>query len=166
MRKGFLSTFLLLALSCVTFAQATASATATTANHVVPPIAITKTVDVNFGNVAVIASGTVVLAPASTRTATGGVTLPSAAGTVTAASLTLQGSVPPTQLRPSTDYTITRVSGTETHELLTRSQVLLPVLVPYFPSANFKCRCHIECGCCTVSRNIHKCCRFSCNSKL
>src|SRR5258707_1566105 len=62
--------------------QATASATATAT--IVAPIAISKTVDLNFGNVAVIAAGTVVLAPVDgSRTKTGGVTLPSTIGTVT-----------------------------------------------------------------------------------
>jgi hypothetical protein len=70
-------------------AQATddASATAT----IVTPIAITKTVDMNFGNAAVQAAGTVVLTPASTRTKTGGVTLPAATGTVSAAAFDVTG---------------------------------------------------------------------------
>ena len=47
----------------------------------------------NFGNVAVQSTtgGTVVLVPAGTRTATGGATLPNTAGTVTAASFTVNG---------------------------------------------------------------------------
>ncbi|MCX6249490.1 MAG: DUF4402 domain-containing protein [Bacteroidetes bacterium] len=72
------------------FAQvsATASASAT----IVTPIAITKTVDMNFGNVAVSSSlGTVILAPAGTRTPTGGVTLPATNGTVAAASFSITG---------------------------------------------------------------------------
>lgn len=69
-------------------ATATASATAT----IVTPIAISKTADMDFGNVAVASNnGTVVLAPAGTRTATAGVTLPATAGTVTAASFTVSG---------------------------------------------------------------------------
>src|SRR5258706_10104127 len=51
----------LIALTSNTFAQATASATATAT--IVAPIAISKSVDMNFGNVAVIAAGTVVLSP-------------------------------------------------------------------------------------------------------
>lgn len=95
-------------------AQATASATATAI--IVAPITLTKTVDMNFGNVAVIGSGTVVLTPASTRTATGGVTLPVTAGTVAAASFDVGGEGVYTYAitLPSTDYTITRASGTET----------------------------------------------------
>ena len=47
----------------------------------------------NFGNIAVSATtlGTAVLAPAGTRTNTGGVTLPATVGTVAAASFTVSG---------------------------------------------------------------------------
>lgn len=76
------------AFTASTFAQATASATAT----IVTPIAIAKTVDMNFGNVAAGASlGTVVLAPGGGRSTTGGVSLPAVAGTVTAASFNVTG---------------------------------------------------------------------------
>jgi hypothetical protein len=73
------------------FAQVTASATASAT--ILEPIAISKTVDMNFGNLAVNASaGTIVLTPESARTATGGVTfLPTNAGTITAASFTVTG---------------------------------------------------------------------------
>lgn len=72
-------------------AQEVASATATAT--IVTPISIVKDVDMNFGNVAVrsTAGGTVVLSPAGGRTATGGVTLPSTNGTVSAASFTVSG---------------------------------------------------------------------------
>ncbi len=75
-----------------TFAQVTASATATAT--IITPIAISKTTDMNFGNVAVspTVAGTVVLLPAGTRSATGGVTLPAVPGTVTAASFAVTGS--------------------------------------------------------------------------
>jgi len=73
-------------------AKAQVSASANASVTLITPIAITKTVDMNFGNVAVGTSpGTVVLAPAGTRTATGGVTLPVTTGTVTAASFTVTG---------------------------------------------------------------------------
>jgi hypothetical protein len=77
--------------SSATYAQATATSTATAT--IVTPISITKTVDMNFGNVAVQTGtgGTVVLVPAGTRSATGGVTLPAITGTVTAASFTVNG---------------------------------------------------------------------------
>ena len=73
------------------FTQVTASATATAT--ILTPIAISKTVDMNFGNLAVNNTpGTIVLTPASARTATGGVTfLPSQPGTITAASFTVTG---------------------------------------------------------------------------
>ena len=74
-------------------ANAQASATANASAYVITPISITKTLDMNFGNLAVSAStgGTVVLSTAGARTATGGVTLPSTTGTVTAATFTVTG---------------------------------------------------------------------------
>jgi len=78
-------------ISGTAFTQVTASATAEAT--ILEPISITKTVDMNFGNLAVNAtSGTIVLTPESARSATGGVTfLPSNAGTITAASFTVSG---------------------------------------------------------------------------
>lgn len=72
-------------------AQETATATATAT--IVTPISITKTLDMNFGNVAVQSTngGTVQLTPAGARTAGGGVTLPATNGTVTAATFTVNG---------------------------------------------------------------------------
>jgi hypothetical protein len=75
------------------FAQATATASASA--NIITPITIVKTVDLNFGNVAVSATvaGTAVLAPAGTRTTggAGGVTLPATTGTVSAASFNVSG---------------------------------------------------------------------------
>ena len=75
------------------FAQATTSASASAT--IITPITIVKATDMNFGNVAVSASlaGTVVMSPASVRTAAGGggVTLPAVTGTVAAASFTVSG---------------------------------------------------------------------------
>jgi hypothetical protein len=80
----------MMAFSAVTFAQATATATSTAT--IITPITITKTTDMNFGNIAVDGTvGTVVLTPASTRSVTGGCTLPATAGTVTAAAFTVTG---------------------------------------------------------------------------
>lgn len=81
-----------LAFSVNAFSQATATATASAT--IITPISISKTADMNFGNVAVSATvaGTVVLAPAGTRTSTAGVTLPASAGTVAAAAFTVTGS--------------------------------------------------------------------------
>jgi hypothetical protein len=89
--KTVILTFATLALTASTFAQV--SATATTSAIVITPIAISKTVDMNFGNIAVspINSGTVIMTPAGSRSKTGGVTLPAVAGTVTAASFNVTG---------------------------------------------------------------------------
>lgn len=89
--KFILTTFMLAGIATGLHAQETASATATAT--IVTPISITKTVDMNFGNVAVQSTtgGTVVMTPAGVRTRTGGVTLPTTAGTVTAASFTVSG---------------------------------------------------------------------------
>ena len=88
-----LATVGLIGFSTATFAQATATASASA--NIIQPITITKTVDMNFGNVAVSATipGTAILTPAGTRTTggSGGVTLPATTGTVSAASFTVAG---------------------------------------------------------------------------
>jgi hypothetical protein len=97
------------------FGQATATATSTAT--IVTPISIGKDVDMNFGNVAVKAAGTVVLPAnsAPTRTYTGGITFPNVTGTVAAAQFTVSGQNDYTYSisLPST-LTLTRASGTET----------------------------------------------------
>ncbi len=82
----------LFAISSLTV-NAQVSAVAETSANIVGPISITKSVDMSFGNVAVspTVAGTVVLDPLSTRTQTGGVTLPVITGTVTAAKFTVSG---------------------------------------------------------------------------
>jgi len=88
--KTLALTFVTFAFAANTFAQVSATAPATAT--IVSPIAITKTVDLQFGNVAASASaGTVTMDPAGARTAGGGVTLPATTGTVTAASFTVTG---------------------------------------------------------------------------
>jgi len=89
--KFFALTIAFFALTISTFAQV--SATANTSATVITPIAISKTVDMNFGSIAVspTVAGTVVLATGGTRTKTGGVTLPAVTGTVTAAAFTVSG---------------------------------------------------------------------------
>jgi hypothetical protein len=68
------------------------SATASASAFIVTPIAISKTLDMNFGNVAVNNTpGTVVLTTASARSVTGGCTLPAVTGTVQAASFAVTG---------------------------------------------------------------------------
>ena len=87
----------ILALAFVAFvfstsvnAQSTASATASAT--IISPITITKTVDLDFGNVAASAlAGTVTIDPAGNRSTTGGVSLPVIPGTVTAASFNVAG---------------------------------------------------------------------------
>ena len=92
MNKLFTAAVIALAFSFSANAQATATATATAT--IVTPISITKNTDMNFGNISVQAGtgGTVVLAPAGTRTRTAGVTLPAVTGPVTAATFTVLGS--------------------------------------------------------------------------
>lgn len=112
----FVAMLTLACLATAVRAQETASATATAT--IVTPISIVKDVDMNFGNVAVqsTTAGTVVLAPAGTRTRTGGVTLPTTAGTVTAASFTVSGTSGYTYAitLPSTALTITSGANTMT----------------------------------------------------
>ena len=81
------------------FAQTSATATASASARVLTPITITKLTDLNFGSlVAGPTAGTVVVDPASARTATGGVSLVNS--TYTAAQFNVTG-------EPSTAYTIT-----------------------------------------------------------
>lgn len=76
------------------FAQQSSTASANTSATIIQPIAITKTTDLNFGNIAVHSTnnGTVVLGTSNNRSQTGGVTLPVATpGTVTSASFDVTG---------------------------------------------------------------------------
>ena len=71
-------------------AQSTASASASAT--IVTPISITKTLDLDFGNVAASgAAGTVIINPAGARSTSGGVSLPVIPGTVSAASFNVAG---------------------------------------------------------------------------
>jgi len=82
---------LMLSFTKVTYSQVTATATASAT--IVTPLAITKTADMNFGNLAVNTNpGTVVLTAAAspTRTPTGGVTL-MGGGTISAATFNISG---------------------------------------------------------------------------
>jgi hypothetical protein len=92
MKKLLVIATLVLGASAVK-AQQTASATATASATIITPISISKTADMNFGNIAVSSSagGTVVLAPAGTRTTTGSVSLPATAGSPVAAAFTVTG---------------------------------------------------------------------------
>ena len=97
--KIFCIPILLFGLAVNSFAQVTATAEA--AATILTPIAIVKTVNLNFGNLAVhpTTAGTLVLATDNSRSVTGGVTL-MPAGTVSAASFTVTGN-------PDAIYTIT-----------------------------------------------------------
>jgi hypothetical protein len=93
------------------------SATATSAATIVTPITITKTVDMNFGNVSVNSNaGTVVLTPAGSRSVTGGATTPATAGTVTAASFDIAGQANYTYsiTLPGGATTLTHTNNTDT----------------------------------------------------
>ena len=89
--KLFALTLAMFAIAVNSFAQV--SATANTSATVITPIAISKTIDMNFGSIAVspTIAGTVVMTPAGVRTKTGGVTLPAVTGSVAAASFTVTG---------------------------------------------------------------------------
>lgn len=87
--KIFLFLVVALGFSATALAQNTATASAT----IMTPIVVTKAADMNFGNViASTSTGTVVLAPAGTRTAADGASIAASnAGTVTAAEFNLTG---------------------------------------------------------------------------
>ena len=119
--KWALAALSVIAFSSTSFAQATATATATAT--IVTPISITKTVDMNFGNVAVQTGtgGTVIMTPAGVRSTTGGVTLPAVVGTVTAASFTVngQGTYTYAITLPSSAVTLTNGANTMTADTFT-----------------------------------------------
>ena len=106
--KFFAIAILFSGVSVISSAQVTATATAS--STIVTPIGITKTVDMNFGNVAVNSTtpGTVVLTPEGTRTKTGGVTLPTTVGTVAAAEFSVTG---------ANNYTFSITLPSTSHEI-------------------------------------------------
>lgn len=90
MKKVSALVILVIGFAANVSAQSTASASASAT--IISPISITKTLDLDFGNVAASgAAGTVVITPAGTRSTTGGVSLPVIAGTVTSASFNVAG---------------------------------------------------------------------------
>ncbi len=117
MKKNKLTAIAILLFGFATTSYSQATATATAAATIVSPITISKNADMSFGNLAVQSGtgGTVILAPAGTRTSTSGVTLPATTGTVTAAAFTVNGTGSYTYAvtLPST-VTLTRASGSET----------------------------------------------------
>jgi hypothetical protein len=110
----FAAAIVMIVFSTNAFGQA--SATANASASIVAPIAISNTTALSFGNVAVSTSpGTVVLVPAGTRSATGGVTLPGTTGTVTAAVFNVTGTPAYTYtIALPASITVTRTTGTET----------------------------------------------------
>ena len=113
--KLFVLTLLIAGSTTTTFAQSTASAIATA--NIITPISIAKNTDMAFGNLAVQAAtgGTVVLAPAGTRSRTSGVTLPATTGTVSAASFTVTGNGSYTySITLPTTVTLTHSGGVQT----------------------------------------------------
>jgi hypothetical protein len=113
--KIFAIATVVLGFATSSFAQVSATATAT--GTIITPIAISNAGNMNFGNVAVSAvAGTVILAPASSRTITGGVTLPAVPGTVSAAHFAVTGTSNYTYAitLPSTATTVTSGANTMT----------------------------------------------------
>lgn len=97
--------------TAVGFSQS--SATASAAATILTPIAISKTVDMNFGNLASSGTaGTCILATTSVQTATGGVTIMTG-GTPTAASFTVTGASGATYTIELPDEATTVSNGTD-----------------------------------------------------
>jgi hypothetical protein len=105
MKKLFALGIMICMFTAVGFSQS--SATASAAATILTPIAISKTVDMNFGNLASSGTaGTCILATNSNRTVSGGVTIMTG-GTPTAASFTVTGAADAT-------YTIELPAGATT----------------------------------------------------
>lgn len=114
MKKLFILIIVLAGFGVSSYGQV--SANAASSATIITPIAINKTADLNFGNIASDATGgTVTVSAAGARSASG-VTLPaSAPGTVSAASFTVTGSGSSTfSISMPSSVTLTRASGTET----------------------------------------------------
>ena len=111
--KVILAAAVVIGFSNSSFAQSTATASASAT--IITPISITKTIDLNFGNVAVSATtgGTVILDPSGARTTGGGggVTLPATTGTVAAASFDVAGAASFTYAITLPSTTVTISSG-------------------------------------------------------
>jgi hypothetical protein len=86
------ASFLLMTIA-IEGVKAQSTATAEASATIITPITILKTQDLKFGNIAVqqLTGGSVVLTPGGVRNATGGVTLPTVTGDVSAASFTVSG---------------------------------------------------------------------------
>ena len=118
--KVVLAAAVMIGFSTSSFAQATATASASAT--IITPISITKTIDLNFGNVAVSATtgGTVILDPTGSRTTGGGgVTLPATTGTVAAASFDVAGAASFTYAITLPTSTVTISSGSNSMNVTT-----------------------------------------------
>lgn len=127
--KLFAIAIAVIGFTTTSIAQVTKTATAT--GTIVTPINLVNAGDINFGNVAVSATaGTVILAPAGTRTITGGVTLPGVPGTVSAAKFDVSGTPAYTYAitLPSTATTVTSGGNTMTVNAFTSSPSTTGVL--------------------------------------
>lgn len=96
MKQAIKSLVVLAAASVIgtsAIAQQSSTATAGVSATIITPISISKTADMNFGNIAVStgSGGTVILAPGGSRTPSGGVSLPATTGSPSAASFTVTG---------------------------------------------------------------------------
>jgi hypothetical protein len=136
MKKFFSLAILMLAFGVSTFAQVTA--TATVAATIISPIAITKNVDMNFGNLAVgTGGGTVVLATDGSRSVTGDVTLPANTGSPTAAAFTVTGAAAFTYSIGITGTPVTIRSGVNSMQVNTFiTNPLTPGTLPGFGPPN------------------------------
>ncbi|MDO9579806.1 MAG: DUF4402 domain-containing protein, partial [Bacteroidales bacterium] len=126
--KFFAIAVVILGFSASSFAQVSATATAT--GTIVSALTIENIANMNFGNIIPgTEGGTVVLVPAGTRTATGSVTLPAAAGTISAARFTVGGTVDAIYniTLPST-YTITNGTQSMTVSTFTSDPISLGTL--------------------------------------
>ena len=89
MTKVFAVLLLLFGFTVSAYAQSSASANAIAT--VVESVSVSKSVDSDFGNVAVILAGTVTMTPVGTSSKKGDLILPVTSGTYTAASFYLSG---------------------------------------------------------------------------
>lgn len=111
--NGFKLAVVALALCGAGSAMAATSATATSTSVVVTPIAVTKSADMSFGNIAGGATaGTVTLTPAGVRTVSGGAV--AAGGTPAAAKFDVTGSGTLTYAIDYTGTATTLTSGSDT----------------------------------------------------
>lgn len=105
MKKLLLLAIVVLGFSAVSFGQAQTTATASA--KIVIPISVAKNTDLNFGNIAVGATGgTVEYTATGVRTATGGVKLPAVTGSPAVAKFTVSG-------EGNSAYTMTFSASTE-----------------------------------------------------